>query len=463
MFLFRKTREGWHHGEDRAPGARKSRERSRSGDRRRARFQLEPLEGRQLLSWGSVPPALITPPVNSPPSTYVYGESLSTPGDAHGSNTNLHGEVDFYHFTATQGGTYLFDAASPGHAVDTVIAVYDSSGHRLAYDDDIAPGNTDSEASVALQAGHQYFLGVTNYISNTTHGSYNWSIDGPAHTAIEFKARALGSGFTGAVVSGLEAASGGYRIRYANCDIYDSPSTGAHEVHGAIRAEYNATAFETDAYGRSVQGLLGAPTSDEMNVPGVAGARMNTFQGGAIYWSPGTGAHVVYGGIGAKYNSLGGPAGYGLPTSDEANLPGVPGVRVTRFQNGAALYWSAATGAHAVYGAIGAEYNATAGETDYYGTDVQRLLGAPTSDEMNVPGVAGARMNTLQGGAIYWSPGTGANVVYGGIGAKYNSLGGPSSFLGLPTTDELGMPGGRVSYFQHGWIAWTPGGGAYAG
>ena len=50
-----------------------------------------------------------------------------------------------------------------------------------------------------------------------------------------------------------------------------------------------------------------------------------------------------------------------------------------------------------------------------------------------------------------------------GIGAKYNSLGGPSSFLGLPTTDELGMPGGRVSYFQHGWIAWTPGGGAYAG
>ena len=56
MFLFGETREGWLHGEDRAPGARKSRERSRSGDRRRARFQFEPLEGRQLLSWGSVPP-----------------------------------------------------------------------------------------------------------------------------------------------------------------------------------------------------------------------------------------------------------------------------------------------------------------------------------------------------------------------------------------------------------------------
>ena len=67
--------------------------------------------------------------------------------------------------------------------MDTVIAVYDASGNRLGYNDDIAPGNHDSETSVALQAGHQYFLGVTNYISNTTHGSYNWSIDGPAHLA----------------------------------------------------------------------------------------------------------------------------------------------------------------------------------------------------------------------------------------------------------------------------------------
>ena len=156
--------------------------------------------------------------------------------------------------------------------------------------------------------------------------------------------------------------------------IYWSPATGAHVVYGGIGAEYNATAGERDAYGTVVQRILGAPTSDEMNVPGVPGARMNTFQGGTIYWSPATGAHVVYGGIGGKYNSLGGPTANGLPTSDEANVPGVPGVRVTRFQNGRAIYWSSATGAHAVYGAIGAEYNATAGERDAYGTVVQRIL-----------------------------------------------------------------------------------------
>ena len=183
MFLFGKTREGWLHGEDRAPGARKISNRPRSDNRRRARLQVEGLEDRQLLSWGSVPPAHITPPVNSPPSTYVYPEALSALGDAQGPNSNVGGEVDFYRFTTPVAGTYLFDATSPGHAVDTVIAVYDASGNRLGYNDDIAPGNHDSETSVTLQAGHQYYFGVTNYITNTTHGSYNWSIDGPAHLA----------------------------------------------------------------------------------------------------------------------------------------------------------------------------------------------------------------------------------------------------------------------------------------
>ena len=72
-------------------------------------------------------------------------------------------------------------------------------------------------------------------------------------------------------------------------------------------------------------------------------------------------------------------------------------------------------------------------------------------------------MNTFQGGAIYWSLATGAHVVYGAIGGLYNSLGGPASFLGLPISDELGIPGGRVSYFQDigRAIVWTPSRGAY--
>jgi uncharacterized protein with LGFP repeats len=224
-------------------------------------------------------------------------------------------------------------------------------------------------------------------------------------------------------------------------------------VYGAIGAEYAATAFERGGNGEIVQQILGVPTSEEMNVPGVAGARMETFQGGTIYWSPSTGAHVVYGAIGAKYEAVGGPTTYGLPVSDEANVTFVSGARVSFFQGGRAIYWSQTTGAHLVYGAIEAKYLATANERDYYGQNVKTLLGAPTSDEMNVPGVPGARMNTFQGGTIYWSSATGAHVVYGGIGAKYESIGGPASFLGLPTSDELQYgPHGRISYFQHGRI-----------
>jgi hypothetical protein len=234
--------------------------------------------------------------------------------------------------------------------------------------------------------------------------------------------------------------------------IFWSPTTGAHAVYGAIFTEYEALDQEYDAYGKVVQDLLGLPTSDEMNVPGVPGARMNTFQGGAIYWSPATGAHVVYGGIWAKYNSVGGPASYGLPTSDEMWLPdgqGDSNYRVSYFQDGRAIVWSAAYGAHLIYGAIGAEYAALVNERDVSGYPLLSVLGAPTSDEMDVPGVPGARMNTFQGGAIYWSPATGAHVVYGSIYALYQSMGGPTSYLGLPIGDEQGF---GVQYFQGGYL-----------
>ena len=125
---------------------------------------------------------------------------------------------------------------------------------------------------------------------------------------------------------------------------------------------------------------------------------MTTFQGGTIYWSPATGGHVVYGGIGAEYAATANERDaygtvvqriLGMPTSDEAGVPGVPGARMTTFQGGT-IYWSPATGGHVVYGGIGAEYAATANERDAYGTVVQRILGMPTSDEAGVPGVPGA-------------------------------------------------------------------------
>jgi uncharacterized protein with LGFP repeats len=278
---------------------------------------------------------------------------------------------------------------------------------------------------------------------------------------IQIKYQDLGGaqGFLGKPTSGEMPTpyGGGLYETFQGGTIYYSAKTGTHVIYGAIGAEYAATANEHDANGTVVQKDLGLPTSDEKDVPGLPGARMNTFPGGAIYWSPTTNAHVIYGAIGDKYAKLGGPAGwYGLPTSDEADVPGLPGVRVTSFPNGRAIYWSQATGAWAVYGAIAGEYNTIASETDYYGTNVRTYIGAPTSDEIDTPGYD---MNTFQWGAIYWSEATGAHVVYGGIGARYNSLGGATSFLGLPTGDEEGIPGGREQFFQNGKILWTALGG----
>jgi hypothetical protein len=134
--------------------------------------------------------------------------------------------------------------------------------------------------------------------------------------AIQSKANALNAahpGFTGSAVSGLETVTRGYRIRYQGCDIYYSSSTGAHEVHGDIRAKYNAKGGPNSD--------LALPITDETTTPDGIG-RFNHFSGnGSIYWTPNTGPMEVRGGIRANWASGGwelGPLGY--PVGDEHSL-----------------------------------------------------------------------------------------------------------------------------------------------
>ncbi|WP_299557920.1 N-acetylmuramoyl-L-alanine amidase [uncultured Mycolicibacterium sp.] len=66
--------------------------------------------------------------------------------------------------------------------------------------------------------------------------------------------------------------------------------------------------------------FLGAPTSPE--TPGAGDTRYVTFERGAIYWSPETGAQPVTGAIYAAWGSLGFERGaLGLPTSGEIDEP----------------------------------------------------------------------------------------------------------------------------------------------
>ena len=121
------------------------------------------------------------------------------------------------------------------------------------------------------------------------------------------------------------------------------------------------------------------------------------------------------------------------------------GGRESDFQRGR-VYWSAATGAHEVHGSILLRYLALRGPSGY---------GLPVNDESGTPDRIG-RYNHFTGGrSIYWTPATGAHAVYGAIRSKWAALGWERSRLGYPTTDEFGIPGGRESDFQHGRIWWN--------
>ena len=101
---------------------------------------------------------------------------------------------------------------------------------------------------------------------------------------------------------------------------------------------------------------IGQPTSAEEVCPDHVG-HFRHYQGGAsIYWTPATGAHLIYGLIRQKWGSLGwekGPNGY--PVTDEGDAQSGQG-RFNNFQNGTIIWKSGAPEAFSVYGAIFAKW-----------------------------------------------------------------------------------------------------------
>ncbi|NAZ85305.1 hypothetical protein GTR00_04155 [Kineococcus sp. T90] len=96
---------------------------------------------------------------------------------------------------------------------------------------------------------------------------------------------------------------------------------------------------------------------------------------------------------------------------------------------------------HAVDGVIGEKWRATGG--------ADGPLGPPTSDEVRTPRGDGAHGHFL-GGSIYWSPATGAHVVQGALQSAWGDTGWERGPLGFPVSDEYAVPGGRRSDFQGG-------------
>ncbi len=163
-------------------------------------------------------------------------------------------------------------------------------------------------------------------------------------------------------------------------------------VYGLIRAKYLALGGEN---------YLGLPLSDEASGADGVG-RFNDFEHGTIYWSPSSGAHEVHGAILSKWNELGRDRYTGYPTTDETVSSDGVG-RYTLF-NGSErnrIYWSPASGVHAVQGLIADLWVNLGAERSW--------LGYPTSDETATVDGQG-RQSTFQGGTIVWYPSTGAYV-----------------------------------------------------
>ncbi len=185
----------------------------------------------------------------------------------------------------------------------------------------------------------------------------------------------------------------------------------------------------------------------------VTGGSAQDFHGGQVFWSQATSAHPVAGAIGGTYQATVGPGGpLGLPVSDERAAPDGHG----RFQafRGGVIYWTPQTGAQVVRGAILDQWGKQGFE--------RGPAGYPTGAESKTPNRDGV-VQGFQNGPIYFSEKSGAHRIQGLILGKYAQLGFENSWLGFPVAEEQPLAGlGRMSRFEGGNIYWSPLSGAWA-
>ncbi|WP_084507415.1 hypothetical protein [Arthrobacter sp. TB 26] len=243
------------------------------------------------------------------------------------------------------------------------------------------------------------------------------------------------------VFCGLKNA--GCAQRFERGAIHWSAATGAHPTRSAIAERWASLNWES--------GMLGYPLDAQY-----CGLRDNGcvqhFEGGAVHWSAASGANPTRAAIADRWAALNWEAGrLGYPLTAEICTLRDSGC-VQRFQGGA-VYWSAAGGAHAVWGSILGGYAGMNWEAG--------RLGYPTGPES-----CGLRDNgclqRFENGAMHWSPASGAYGTTAGIAERWASLNWESGPLGYPVSREFcGLQNdGCVQRFQGGAVYWSPFGGA---
>jgi hypothetical protein len=361
------------------------------------------------------------------------------------------GTTGTYYLITSDDGQGALEVMLTGNGVDDPIAVKAQQ---------VGGGNLWSALGVATSA--EYNVGAGK-CQDYQRGVICWSPATGAHEVhggiyLQYAAAGGAGGFLGFPRTDEQGTSDGVGrfndfAGASGSSIYWSPATGAHEVHGGIRASWLSA-------GGAV-GFLGYPTTNEQGTSDGVG-RFNDFagsSGSSIYWTPSTGAHEVHGGIRASWLSAGGAQGFlGYPTTDELGT----GDGVGRFNDfsgssGSSIYWAPSSGGHEVHGGIRAKWLQLGGALGF--------MGYPTTDELGTADGVG-RFNHFtgsSGSSIFWSPSTGAHEVHGGIRAQWAAMNWERGPLGYPISDEYAVPGGRESDFQRGRLIWYPWSGVVVG
>ena len=160
--------------------------------------------------------------------------------------------------------------------------------------------------------------------------------------------------------------------------------------------------------------LLGPAISEAEDVKG--GAKRE-YQGGTIYYSKDSGAHVMYGQILERYKALGGPdSGLGFPKNDESDT----GDGVGRFNDfsapeGAAIYWNPQQGASVVKGKVLEAWRQSGGITGPFGY--------PTADVSDMAGVLTGKFVGPEGTEIQWSKAAGLVTIPAALAGKIPGFG----------------------------------------
>jgi lysozyme len=119
------------------------------------------------------------------------------------------------------------------------------------------------------------FSGDSTALAALTNGAVTAP---PSAILAHYTALGGASSFLGQINGPEYAVPGGRAQNFTGGRVYWTPTTGAHELHGAIKAQW--------AKYQSGTGSLGYPTSDERSVPG---GRQSDFRGGSLFWNAATG------------------------------------------------------------------------------------------------------------------------------------------------------------------------------